>query len=56
MAERLRRVLRQPVSRSCATHYISNQAEHHQAEAFQDEFRRLCRKYGLDIDERYVWD
>ena len=38
------------------THYISNQAEHHQAESFQDEFRRLCRKYGLDIDERYVWD
>ena len=38
------------------THYISNQIEHHQTESFQDEFRRLCRKYGLEVDERYVWD
>jgi putative transposase len=38
------------------TRYISNQAQHHQTESFQDEFRRLCRKYGLEIDERYVWD
>ena len=36
--------------------YISNQSIHHQQESFQDEFRRLCRKYGLEIDERYVWD
>ena len=36
--------------------YIANQAEHHKTETFQDEFRRLCRKYGLEIDERYAWD
>ena len=36
--------------------YIANQAEHHKTETFQDEFRRLCRKYGVEIDERYVWD
>ena len=36
--------------------YITDQEQHHQAETFQDEFRRLCRKYGLEIDERYVWD
>lgn len=36
--------------------YIANQAEHHKTETFQDEFRRLCRKYGIEIDERYVWD
>lgn len=36
--------------------YIANQAEHHRKETFQDEFRRLCRKYRLAIDERYVWD
>ena len=36
--------------------YIANQEEHHRRESFQDEFRRLCRKYGLEIDERYVWD
>lgn len=36
--------------------YIATQAEHHHHESFQDEFRRLCRKYGVEIDERYVWD
>jgi REP element-mobilizing transposase RayT len=38
------------------TNYIKNQEEHHKQESFQDEFRRLCKKYGLEIDERYVWD
>lgn len=38
------------------TTYIANQAEHHRRESFQDEFRRLCRKYAVPIDERYVWD
>jgi REP element-mobilizing transposase RayT len=36
--------------------YIVDQDEHHRHESFQDEFRRLCRKYGVEIDERYVWD
>jgi REP element-mobilizing transposase RayT len=36
--------------------YIVNQVEHHRHETFQDEFRRLCKKYGVEIDERYVWD
>jgi REP element-mobilizing transposase RayT len=36
--------------------YIINQKEHHRHETYQDEYRRLCKKYGLDIDERYVWD
>ena len=36
--------------------YIAHQEEHHRKETFQDEFRRLCQKYGLEIDERYVWD
>lgn len=38
------------------TKYISNQEQHHRKESFQDEFRRLCAKYGVEIDERYVWD
>lgn len=38
------------------TTYIAEQERHHQRESFQDEFRRLCRKYGVAIDERYVWD
>ena len=36
--------------------YISDQEEHHRRETFQDEFRRLCVKYGVEMDERYVWD
>ena len=36
--------------------YIDSQEEHHRRESFQDEFRRLCQKYGVEIDERYVWD
>jgi putative transposase len=36
--------------------YVSNQEAHHRTESFQDEFRRLCEKYGVQIDERYVWD
>lgn len=36
--------------------YIADQMEHHRRESFQEEFRRICEKYGVDIDERYVWD
>jgi putative transposase len=36
--------------------YIRNQEEHHRQETFQDEFRRLLRKYEIGYDERYVWD
>jgi len=36
--------------------YIENQEEHHRRETFQDEFRRLLRKYAVEFDERYVWD
>ena len=36
--------------------YIATQEEHHRQVSFQDEFRALCRKHGVEIDERYVWD
>jgi putative transposase len=36
--------------------YIENQEEHHRTVSFQDEFRRICKKYRVEIDERYVWD
>jgi REP element-mobilizing transposase RayT len=38
------------------TQYIRNQVEHHQRETFQDEYRRLLKKYVVQFDERYVWD
>jgi REP element-mobilizing transposase RayT len=36
--------------------YIANQEEHHRKRTFQDEFRQLCQRHGVPIDERYVWD
>jgi REP element-mobilizing transposase RayT len=36
--------------------YIADQEVHHRKETFQEEFRRICQKYGVEIDERYVWD
>ena len=36
--------------------YIAGQREHHRHVTFQDEYRAICEKYGVQIDERYVWD
>ncbi len=36
--------------------YVANQEAHHRTATFQDEFRRLLTKYGVQWDERYVWD
>lgn len=36
--------------------HIANQEAHHRRETFQDKFRRLCTKYGVELDERYAWD
>lgn len=36
--------------------YIRDQKQHHQTQSYQDEFRELCRKYEVEIDERYCWD
>ncbi|MFO0914663.1 MAG: transposase [Pirellulales bacterium] len=38
------------------TKYIEGQQEHHRHRSFQDEFREICRRHGLEIDERYAWD
>ena len=36
--------------------YIQDQEQHHKNESFQDELRRLLKKYGINYDERYLWD
>lgn len=36
--------------------YIRGQAKHHEKLSFQDEFRAICKRHEIDIDERYVWD
>ncbi len=37
-------------------HYIDTQDEHHRTRTFQDEYRDFLQKYGIEYDERYVWD
>ena len=36
--------------------YIENQEDHHRRMSFQDEFRELCKRHGIEWNERYVWD
>ena len=36
--------------------YIENQEEHHKRVSFQDEYRAFLKAYGIEYDERYVWD
>lgn len=45
----------QSVVPNCKRH-IANQEEHHQRVSFQDEFRNMCQRAGISLDERYVWD
>jgi putative transposase len=36
--------------------YVESQQEHHRTRTFQEEYRELLRRHGVDFDERYVWD
>lgn len=36
--------------------YVASQEEHHRKASFQDESRSLCRKHGIGMDERFVWE
>ena len=36
--------------------YIHSQKEHHRRVTFQEEYRKFLNAYGIDFDERYVWD
>lgn len=35
---------------------IENQEQHHKTQSFQDEYRMFLTKYGIEYDERYIWD
>ena len=36
--------------------YVRRQPAHHTKQTYQDEFRELCSKHELELDERYAWD
>ena len=45
-----------PSDLNALLHYIDTQEEHHRTRTFQDEYRDFLTKYGIDHDERYLWD
>ena len=36
--------------------YIDHQKEHHATVSCEDEVRELLELYGIEYDERYLWD
>lgn len=36
--------------------YILNQPDHHKKQSFKEELITFFENYGVDFDERYVWD
>ena len=36
--------------------YVETQQKHHRTRTFQEEFRDLLRRHGVNFDEPYVWD
>jgi REP element-mobilizing transposase RayT len=38
------------------TNYIDRQEEHHRRRSFKEEYLALLSKYGIQGDERYLWD
>src|SRR5437016_3472931 len=36
--------------------YVEEQPAHHRTLTFQEEYRKLLSKHGMQFDERYVWD
>ena len=35
--------------------YIRNQKEHHRVQTFEDEYKGLLTKHGIEFDDRYLW-
>jgi putative transposase len=45
-----------PVDLHALVAYIDGQEAHHRKVKFEDELRMFLRKYGVEYDERYLWD
>jgi putative transposase len=45
-----------PSDRLALVRYIDAQATYHQRRDFQAEMRAMFAKYGVEFDERFVWD
>jgi len=36
--------------------YIANQEQHHKKSTFKDEYSELLKKFGIEYDEKYLFD
>jgi putative transposase len=36
--------------------YVETQEEHHRVRSFQEEYRELLSRHGINFDEQFVWD
>ena len=45
-----------PADLNALIHYIDTQETHHAKQDFQAEFRPFLAKYGIECEERYLWD
>ena len=45
-----------PTHRDQVERYVRNQEEHHRTKSFEEEYRGFLTRYGMEYDERYVWD
>ena len=45
-----------PRERDEAEAYVRNQEAHHRTMNFQEEYRALLQQYGIEYDEKHVWD
>lgn len=44
-----------PSQRDVVREYIARQEEHHRKRTFQDEYRELLTKSGVEFEERFLW-
>ena len=45
-----------PTHRKNVVAYIESQEENHRTKTFQQEYREFLNRYGIDFDEKYIWD
>jgi REP element-mobilizing transposase RayT len=36
--------------------YVVGQEDHHKKRTFQDEYRSFLKEFGVNYDEKYIWD
>jgi putative transposase len=45
-----------PIHLADVEEYVRTQQAHHEKKTFQEEYREFLDRYGIEYDERYVWD